>query len=492
MNFKIDIEFAESAESLLNKLYYDNYLFDSGINNICNSKDILKDHIELFDKNIFNTLDISKYSENNHEKIRLFRLFISELLKTYDCSNSLDYLKNELKAQTEQHGNKDINLLNIVSKIKTDRKRENRKKLGLRCKELTDKLLPGLQKLIENQNQTSQELGFKNYSDQTCVLNQINIAKIENHISEFLNDTEYIFKDLLRWQFKNKLDIQIGDASYEDLLFLFNSFELKDCFKQTSLIKLSTQFLCEIGMNLSDSISFDLINRATKNGQAKSYPAEIPNKIFISLYRIKTIEDYESILGELGISLFLSSINIDETFENKRLIESGTLEIFKILFQDFVFEKKWIERYLRIDIDKNFLEFLNLKKLFNLRDLCMKLKFFGMIYNFANINDSLSEISETYLNNMFVKPNENIILLNLALNDINPYVSYRAWLIETNIKEFLRNKFDEQWWREIQAGNMLTKWWEMCSDLTPSKLEEKIGIKDLNNSKLISTFEDIF
>ena len=492
MNFKIDIEFGESAQSLLNKLYYDNYLFDSGINKMSNSKDILYNHRELFDINVFKNLDSNKYSENEHEKIRLFKIFLSELLKTNNSFDSIENLKNEFNIQTKKSDNKEINLFNLFSNIKTERKRENRKKLSQRYKELTDESLAGIHLIIENKNQTSKALGFNNYVDQTRDLNKIDIEQVKNLCKEFLNDTEYIYKDLFRWHLKNKLDIQIKDASYEDSLFLFNSFEFKDYFKQTSLLKLSTQFLFEIGINLSDSISFDLVNRASKNGQAKSYPARIPDKIFVSIYRIKTIQDYESILGELGKSLFFSSINVDETFENKRLIDPITLETFKILFQDFVFEKKWLERYLKIDTDNNFIELLYLKKLAYLRNLCVNVLLFRIINENSSIYDSLSQISEIYLNNMFVKPNENTVLFDLVLSDINPYISYRSWLIETNIKEFLRDKFDDQWWREPDAGNQLMKWWEMCSDLTGSKLEEIIGIKDINNSKLISTFEDIF
>ena len=115
MNFKIDIEFAESAESLLNKLYYDNYLFDSGINKMSNSKDILYNHRELFDINIFKNLDSNKYSENEHEKIRLFKIFLSELLKTNNSFDSIENLKNEFNIQTKKSDNKEINLFNLFS-----------------------------------------------------------------------------------------------------------------------------------------------------------------------------------------------------------------------------------------------------------------------------------------------------------------------------------------------------------------------------------------
>ena len=491
MNFKIDLEFARSAESLLNKLYYDSYLFDSGVNNFCSSKNILKDHLELFDISVFKNLDISKYTKDDHEKIWLFKIFISELLKTYNSLDAIESLKDGVKFHNYKFDNQQINIFNLFSKTKTERKRDKRKELGLKYNDLAGSLLPKLELIIDNQNETSKALDFDNYPNQTCELNQTKIEHVENLCKEFLDDTEYIYKDLLWWHLKNKLEIKIEDTSYEDLLFLFNSYELKDYFKQTSLVKLSTGFLNDIGISLGTSISFDTENRISKNGQAKSFPVHIPDKIFVSINRIKTIEDYESILGQLGKSLFFSSINIDETFENKRLIDPVTLEIFKILFQDFVFEQKWLERYLRIETDKKFMQFLYFKKLSNLRSACVNVLLFRTTYE-NNIDDCLSEISEIYLDNMLVKPNRNKMLFDLVLSDINPYSSYNACLYESYIKEFLRDKFDDQWWRDPDAGNQLTKWWELCSDLTPGIIEDKIGIKDLDNTKLISTFENVF
>ncbi len=306
-----------------------------------------------------------------------------------------------------------------------------------------------------------------------------------------LNDTEYIFKDLLRWHLKKKLGIKLEDAVYEDILFLFNSYELKDCFKQTSALKISAGFVNDFGINLSDSISFDLAYRTTKNSLADTYAVQIPDKILVSIYRIKTIEDYMSILGELGKSLFFSSINIDETFENKRLIDPVILETFKILFADFVFEQKWLGRYLTIDADKNFIHFLYLKKLFILRSLCVNVLLYSSIY-LDKLDESLQEISDIYMQNIFVKPNENQILFDLILGDTKPCISYRACLYESYLKEYLKNNFDEQWWRDEESGRQLVKWWDRCSDLTSAKIEEEIGTEGINNSKLTSTFENVY
>ena len=97
------------------------------------------------------------------KKIRLFKLFISELLKTNNSFDSIENLKNEFNIQTKKSDNKEINLFNLFSNIKTEKKRENRKKLSQRYKELTDESLAGVHLIIENKNQTSKALGFNNY-----------------------------------------------------------------------------------------------------------------------------------------------------------------------------------------------------------------------------------------------------------------------------------------------------------------------------------------
>lgn len=491
MEFKVDKDFTESAEKLLGRLNYHKYFFDSGISLQSNCKDILDDHRELFSPDVLADLDRSIYNENDHEKIELFKVFVSNMIQTYYGSEHIDRLNNEFIKQAQNPENKGKNLLNLIPAIKTERKREKRNKLGKQYSELSKELYHNLELVIEKRNETSTLLGCNDYIDQTRSLCSLDVESTEKLCNDFLSDTEYIYKDLLGWQLKNKLEIRIDDARHEDILFLFNSYELKDYFKQTSADKLSTRFLDEMGINLPGSIKFDLNNRLTKNPDARTYPVSVPDNILISVNRIKTAEDYDSILGQIGKSLLLGSINIDDSFEKKRLIDPTTLEIFKFLFEDLIFEQNWLQRYLRLDTDKNFLEFLYLKKLFQIRNLCLNVLSYRLIYE-NNLHQALEQISELYQKSSFIKPNEHMVLLNLILDKDTQYYSFRACLLESYLREYLISRFDEQWWREIDAGRQLIKWWNQNSGLTTGFLEQEIETGPLNIKKLIKYFEKAF
>ena len=491
MNFKIDRDYTESAEKLLNNLYYHDYKFDSGIIKNSNCKDILDSHAELFDLSIITNLDKPKYNAADHERIRLFNIFASNLIQAYNASEIIDSLKNIIIDQSQKRENRNLSLFNLISKIKTESKRDNRKKLASKIKELTSELLPKLELLTEKRNRTSVDLGFKNYPDQISKLNEIAITETEDLCREFLADTEYIYKDLLAWNLKNKFDINLKDARYEDILFLFNSFELKEYFKQSSTLSLSTNFLSEFGMTFSSNVSFDLENRPTKNASSRNYPIQIPNKIFISIFRIKTIEDYEAILGQLGNSQFLNTVHIDESFENKRLIDPVILKLIESLFLNLVYQEKWLRRYLKIDPDRNFIEFLYLKKLFQQRTLCFKALSYRTVYE-NSIIDSLQEISDNFYRNHFIKPNEFQLLFDLLTTNCNPYINHRASILESYLEEFLVNQFDEQWWREEKAGKQILKWWNRRTELTKGFLEQELEITSISNSNLIRIFEKVF
>ncbi len=491
MEFKVDKDFAESAEKLLGRLNYHNYLFDSGISLKSNCKEILDDHRELFDTNILADLDTSKYSEEDHYKIELFKVFVSNLIQNYNGSGQIDKLKNEFIKQAQDPESKGITLLNLLPKIKTERKREKRNNLGRQYSELIKGLYHNLELTIEKKNEASTLLGCDNYIYQIRNLSGLEIEGTEKLCSEFLSDTEYIYKDLLGWQLKNKLEIRIEDARHEDILFLFNSHELKDYFKQTSADKLSTRFLGEIGINLPGSITFDLNNRLTKNPDAQSYAVSIPDNILISVNRIKTAEDYDSILGELGISLMLSSINIEESFLNKRLIDSTTLQVFRALFGNLIYEHKWLGRYLRIDTDNDFLGFLYMKKLVIMRMLCIKALSYRVIYE-NDLSEAQQEIYGLVEKDFYIKPNENIFLLDLILTANNPYTEYKACLLESHMREFLISRFDEQWWRDPGAGDEIIKWWNKCIGLTPRELQKQTITETLSNKIVISNFEKVF
>ena len=273
---------------------------------------------------------------------------------------------------------------------------------------------------------------------------------------------------------------------------LFNSFELKDYFKQTSLLKYATTFLNELGLSLDRSIQVNLDNRKTKISQSGFYPVMIPERILISMLRIKSIEDYENILSLLGKSLFYNSIHIDSNLEQKRLADPLYVEILSSIFGDFVFEPHWLKRYLRIEPDKNFTEFLYLKKLFDLRHKCIKVLQLKALHDEKNVEVSLERLRVDYKKYMFVAFNELLIVNDMVSKQSDPYTDCLSALYGSYAKNHLVNKFDIQWWREQESGNQITKWFTYISGSMTEKFLEDAYVTKPDFSMLIEQLEHVF
>ena len=492
MQFYLDKDYSNKLEQFIQDYYRYRYILESGQSYQSNLEELFGNYEELFDSKVLIKSDFDRELEQKSEARRLFNSLIFGFIKEYRCAKLRDYLYNEINFKNSKFENTEASLTNLSTNIKSTKNREKRLESGLRCKSEIIKFHSEFNELIEKRNELSVEFGFKNYINQFDELCNLDIEKLEELSRSFLNDTDYIYKDISKWHMKKYLDLKLEDAAYEDIIFLYNSFEFYEYFKSTNLLKNSTKSLSEMGIDISSNVNIDTESRSNKRPTPYTYPVSVPDQIYISIYKTRTIEDYTSLLGELGKSLFISSVNIDESFENKRMIDLISLEIFKDLFKRMTYENKWLERYLRIKTDKNFLQFLALKQLMGVRDLCTRLIMFRSVYESSDLTKSLEEIDDLYRHNMFVRSNQGIILLDIILNETTPYVSFSSLITVPSLEEFLRNKYDEQWWRDPVAGEYISKLWANFSELSMERLSKEINVKNINNSQLVKTFEEMF
>ncbi|GIW48459.1 MAG: hypothetical protein KatS3mg078_2336 [Deltaproteobacteria bacterium] len=77
---------------------------------------------------------------------------------------------------------------------------------------------------------------------------------LRNKQGTLLNDTEYLYRDLLRWFLKKKMALKLTELKAYDLHYLLNSFELRENFPQIELKPLAEAFLKEMGLEIGKGI----------------------------------------------------------------------------------------------------------------------------------------------------------------------------------------------------------------------------------------------
>jgi hypothetical protein len=70
--------------------------------------------------------------------------------------------------------------------------------------------------------------------------------------------------------------------------------------------------------------------------------------------------------------------------------------------------------------------------------------------------------------------------------------SFRASLIEAGFRMYLRERFDEEWWREGRTGDLLIYLWGKGGRIDSSEIANSFGKGDLDTAPLLKTFEEAF
>ena len=485
-------EICETADRFLEALNLEKYNNLSGLKSESNLSDIFRNYPDFIDPGPF--LSIKAIHPNNEIEETGLRLILSFLARTFIEGRSAKLRDQILNAESSAliiYDKRSIHYRSAMYEIKNEPKRLNREKLNRKRQEIVLSLNPLYLKLLETFNRDSEELGFPNYIKLCDDSEGIGLSELREKAKLFLSDTEYIYRDLLKWFLLRRMELKLDDVNLNDLHYLFSSFELRANFPKSLLESAAKSLLLEINIDLPGSINIDSEKRNWKIPRSFCLPIEVPNKILCSINPMGGVEDYESFFQTLGKALCYAYTEPGEPFEFRALRESTYLEVFSHLFKNLIYQPRWIKKYLKLDPGSDFIEFLHLRQLMTLRYYCGKLIYEFLIHE----NDENQDRPEYYLQILKEATLANHDKTDYLI-DTEPFshsaIYLKSSFIEASFRSFLREAFDEEWWRKKESGNLLLKLWENGGRVTSKDLAEKCGIKEIDSTPLIINFQDIF
>jgi len=479
------------GEKLLRSLNNELYLNLSGLKKACNLDKIYRSHQAFSEPDLY--MSLKDLTTNDKDEERSFKL-----LKSFTAGNFIESRTAKIKDKTYLSNMSNsiivdkrvIPYRSSVPEIKNEPKRSKREEIISKFNEIAINLKPFILEIHDIIQRSSEEIGFKSYTHLCDELEGLKLNSLKQIAQTFLIDTEYIYRDLLRWFLLNRMELKIGNAKSQDLYYLFNNYELKANFIKTDLASLSKRFLDKMSLQIGENIFMDLERRTSKISESFCTPIEVPNKIILSIYPIGGVEDYESLLNELGKALSFRYSETDDYFEFKRLRENTYLEIFAQLFKNLIYQPKWLKKYLSVDVNSDFLEFLYLKHLMGIRRYCGEILYVSSIEE-ENIKPDSENLRELLKIAILANINEHEYLTDIQQLSHSVF-SFRASLIEAGFRMYLRERFDEEWWREGRTGDLLINLWRRGGRIDSSEIANSFGKGDLDTAPLLKTFEEAF
>jgi molybdenum-dependent DNA-binding transcriptional regulator ModE len=485
------LEIRKDGERFLKALSQELYRNLAGLKKQGDLKAIYKSHPTFGDPDVF--FSVKRMSPKDEEEEKGLKLILSFLARSVIESKTAKLRDEILTIEATDEitvDRKAIPYRSAWAEIKRKLERVRREEIDKKRIEMVLRLEPLFLKIFEITHNAASELGFS-YTSLCDEIEVLNLSEIEEKARLFLKDTEYVYRDLLRWFLLKRMELKLKDAKWHDLCYLFNSFELRAGFPKRDLKAIARRLLDEMGIETRDNIKTDLEERRGKISHSLCIPIEVPQNIMPSIYPVGGVEDYESFLHELGIALLYEYRNLEDKFEFRRLTEFTSAEVFGFLFRNLLLQPKWLRRYLKLDASDDSLRLLHLKQLMMIRHCSGKLVYEIFLHKDENFKSKSDLYRQTLKEATFSEHNGADYL-----NDVDPFfhsASYlRGYIIEAELKLYLRENFDEEWWREKEAGGFIRKMWEEGGRITSEVISKRAGFEQLGLAPLLGFFREVF
>lgn len=290
-------------------------------------------------------------------------------------------------------------------------------------------------------------------------LNGVSLAALRVECETFLRDTQTIWDDLFPEFLKRGLGMKPAEATRADVSALMRFPAFDPYFTAEAMEREVRRQVTEMGVSpdADGRVRYDTGDREGKRPRAFCAPVKIPDLVHLVLRPHGGQNDWMTLLHELGHALHFANMSRDLPFEFRWLGDNSVTEGYAMLFDHRLKDRGWLARYSGLGESPKkalpaFLRAAGFEELHFVRRYCAK-----FIYETALHGGGVpwSALPDLYVETLTTATGFRYQRAD-AFVDVDPrYYSaryLRAWQMQAVLDESLRERFNEDWWRNPHAG----------------------------------------
>ena len=486
-------KYKKEAETFLYKLEKEYYLHFSGQKDSINLSDIYNEYQHLFEKeNIDYIKNLKDRSVGAEKKKASYLLkfctegYIEKQVK--DLINKI--AEDEAEAKIEIEGEKvpfrysEILLANEPDKAKRDLIEDRRNK------KVAESFNSTLYTYWDTLHRQAVILGFSSYRDLFSFLKEEDFFNIQAEMEKLLNETQDLYEKHFGNLMERELGIKLKESSRSDFAFVKRAKKYDKFFKKGSLISVFKDTLFEMGIDIYkfNNIHLDVEERKNKSPRAFCCTPGVPMEIYLVVMPGGGQDDYEVMFHEGGHALHFGTTDARLDCEYRFLGDNTVTEGYAFCLEQLMQNRQWLVDFLRMSPAEaeEFVYFSKLIKLWFCRRYAGKLKYELILHDGKPISGKDSKYREILSSvNLMEYPEENY------LKDVDEgfyctnYI--RAWVFESQIKDYMHRKFGYDWYRKKKAGFFLREIWSYGQKYSASEVLSQLGLNKLDINYLIDS-----
>lgn len=302
--------------------------------------------------------------------------------------------------------------------------------------------------------------------------------------------------DQTREEYLAALDTYLGemhilrdDARRCDLSRIFRSAPFDEQFPKERLLATLYAALKDLEIELEDqtNIRLDVEPRPLKSARAFCSPIQVPGDVRLVVKPVGGVPDYEALFHEAGHAEHYGNIDRTLSFPYRCLGDAAITETYAFLLEYLLHDPTWLRRHLAIEQPKSFLQLAGFHRLYFLRRYSTKLIYERELHRADEPSDLAPVYDEIFTANLGVGYGPESYLADV--DDAFYAAEYvRAWIAEAQMRRYLQNEFDDEWYRNPKAGRFLVDLWREGQRHPIAQLVQFMGYDGLDPT---SVAEDI-
>ncbi len=330
-----------------------------------------------------------------------------------------------------------------------------------RARLVAAELAPRRRERLQREHDATAALGIADgYVATFARTSGIDVRALDAAAAQLLRDTQPMWDDVLREVARRRLELPAGELTRADVRALLRAPEFDGGFAPGGMLATVRTQLAAMSVDASAGgrVRYDVGERAGKRGRAFCAPVRIPDEVHVVLQPTGGAHDWRTLLHEVGHALHLSHARRDLPFEARWAGDASVGEAYALLLDQLPMDRGWLRRYADLDASRvpAFLRAMAFGELYLLRRHAGKLRYELALHGSAAWDDAPA----LYVEAMAAATSLRHAAAD-ALVDVDPrlYVAryLRGWQLRAVLAEALRERFDEDWWRNPRAGPWLTE-----------------------------------
>ena len=318
-------------------------------------------------------------------------------------------------------------------------------------------LAPMKQEKLQREHEVVAALGIASTYNATWeALAGVSLAGLRAECEAFLRDTQPMWDELMPHYVRKGLGMSPADVTRADLLALMRAPEYDAFFPAGEMEREVRRQVTEMGISpdAEGRVRYDTADRAGKRPRAFCAPVRIPDVVHLVLRPHGGQNDWMTLLHELGHALHFANMRRDLPFEFRWLGDNSVTEGYAMLFDHRMKDAGWLARYTGLGKKEipGFLHAQGFEELHFVRRYAAKLIYETELHGGAVAWGALPELFvETLTGATGFRYQRADAFVDV---DARYYAAryLRAWQMQAVLDEALRERFDEDWWRNPKAG----------------------------------------